>query len=290
MDNISLELIEVFPWNPNFETGIPLIDEQHQRLVHLLNILAAHLAQESESIVIDQVFAELADYAHFHFQTEEEIWRRHFGDDDWFTGHKHAHTTFLERLRALKTQEKTKTLSEMVNEIVKFLTHWLAFHILDNDMRMAKAIRAIESGAGLDQAKEQSIIEMSSIMKVFTASVLAMYDTLAMRTLELVRERSERIRMESEITLLNEQLREKEKREIYVSMLKASHHILNNLLNQLHLFRMEAEASPDFDKVILGQFNEVFGQAENLVCKLSAVPKLDPESIINAVKPENTSE
>jgi len=32
--------VEVFPWNKNFEVGVPLIDEQHQKLVELLNVLA----------------------------------------------------------------------------------------------------------------------------------------------------------------------------------------------------------------------------------------------------------
>jgi hypothetical protein len=32
--------VEVFPWHKNFEIGVPLIDEQHQRLVELLNVLA----------------------------------------------------------------------------------------------------------------------------------------------------------------------------------------------------------------------------------------------------------
>jgi|GEM_PF-2445254 len=31
--------VEVFPWNKNFEVGVPLIDEQHQKF-ELLNVLA----------------------------------------------------------------------------------------------------------------------------------------------------------------------------------------------------------------------------------------------------------
>jgi hypothetical protein len=29
--------IEIFPWNTNFETGISIIDEQHKKLIDLLN-------------------------------------------------------------------------------------------------------------------------------------------------------------------------------------------------------------------------------------------------------------
>ena len=43
-----MKSIDVFPWNENFNTGISKIDEQHQKLVQLLNILASHLAFQSD--------------------------------------------------------------------------------------------------------------------------------------------------------------------------------------------------------------------------------------------------
>ncbi len=287
MDNSKLETIEVFPWNPNFETGIAKIDAQHQQLVHLLNRLAAHLAQESESIVLEKVFSELAAYADFHFQEEEKIWEEHLGEDEWFIGHSLTHEKFLERVNVLKLQEKSSQPHATVDELIKFLTHWLAFHILDNDMRMAKAIIALKSGANLEQAKELAIIEMSGIMRVFTASVLAMYDKLTSRTIELVREREHRIRMEKELLELSERVKESEKREIYVSILNASHHILNNLLNQLLLFKMEAEKSVDFDKKVLKQFNEAFSEAYNHVNNLANVSELSSKNIKKSIDPSN---
>lgn len=287
IDNSKLEALEVFPWNPNFETGIVEIDAQHQQLVHLLNRLAAHLAQESEPVVLEQVFSELAAYADFHFKEEEKIWVEHFGEDEWFTGHSHTHEKFLERVNELRSQEQNSHIHETVDELIKFLTHWLAFHILDNDMRMAKAIASLKSGATLEQAKEHAIIEMSGIMRVFTASVLAMYDKLTSRTIELVREREHRIRMEKELLELSERVKENEKREIYVSILNASHHILNNLLNQLLLFKIEAERSLDFDKNILRQFNDAFSEAYNHVNNLANISDLSSKSIKKSIDSSN---
>ena len=50
---------EVFPWSHNFETGLVLLDMQHQRLVQLLNILAARLVYQADLSVLDGVFDEL---------------------------------------------------------------------------------------------------------------------------------------------------------------------------------------------------------------------------------------
>ena len=53
--------VEVFPWNKNFETGLPLIDMQHQRLVELINILAGHLVYQSDITTMNKVYKDLAD-------------------------------------------------------------------------------------------------------------------------------------------------------------------------------------------------------------------------------------
>lgn len=286
MDNSKFDFIEVFPWNDNFETGILLIDEQHKKLVHLLNMLAAHLAQQSLPIVLDQVFSDLTEYADYHFKTEEMIWKKHFLNDDWYTGHKHTHEIFLTSVQELRESGNTKQFSAVVEDIIKFLTHWLAFHILDSDMRMAKAVHAIESGLHLEQAKDHANVEMSGVMKVLIGTVLGMYDSLTSRILELVKERTERIRMENELHEFNEQLRELEKREIYISTVQASQHILNNLLNQLQLFKMEAERSTDFKKEILELFDGALNEAGDLVLRLSDVTHISKDNIKNSISPK----
>jgi hemerythrin len=53
------EPVEIFPWNQNFETGIPAIDEQHRKLVDLLNVLVSHLAYQSGAPALTKVFKEL---------------------------------------------------------------------------------------------------------------------------------------------------------------------------------------------------------------------------------------
>lgn len=41
MDN----LVEIFPWNDKFSIGIEQLDEQHHRLIDLLNRLAGHMSR-----------------------------------------------------------------------------------------------------------------------------------------------------------------------------------------------------------------------------------------------------
>ena len=55
MTDQQLNFFEIFPWNNNFKTGIPVIDEQHRKLVVLLNQLAAHIANQSDHIEVNDV-------------------------------------------------------------------------------------------------------------------------------------------------------------------------------------------------------------------------------------------
>ena len=55
---MSSAYLEIFPWNENFETGIPLVDEQHKTLISLLNTLVAHLAYQADAPTLNAVFDE----------------------------------------------------------------------------------------------------------------------------------------------------------------------------------------------------------------------------------------
>ena len=152
---------EVFPWNDGFTIGIAQIDEQHQILVQFLNTLASSLAFHADMPSSRLIFMELSDYAVYHFQTEENIWHQYFADDPLEAAHKKSHNDFINKVNSLKYEEKNKPLETVLEDVVSFLTHWLAIHILENDKRMAKVVLAIQSGMSLEQAKQQAIQDMS---------------------------------------------------------------------------------------------------------------------------------
>ncbi len=205
-DNCQLDYLEVFPWNTNFETGHAEIDEQHKVLVNLLNKLANTLTQD-EPTEVNQAFEELAKYADYHFETEELIWAEYFKDDHWFASHQLQHSSFLPKVVELKEKDSNKPLQEIVEDIVKFLIRWLAFHIIDDDKRLAIAAHAIDDGATLEEAKIISDRKMNGSVRVLIETVMMMYDGLSSRTLSLMRERNARIKVEKELKHVNEQLK-----------------------------------------------------------------------------------
>ncbi len=197
----ATQITEVFPWNENFATGIAKIDEQHRRLVELVNSLASHLAYQADIPTLNAIFSELTQYAAYHFQTEEEIWHQYFPEDELELAHKHSHTSFVDDIVRLKNEESIKPIETVIEDILSMLTHWLAFHILESDKRMAKAVLAVQAGATPEEAKSLAEREMSGAIKVLIETVLAMYDSLSSRTLQLLKEMMERQRAEARLRL-----------------------------------------------------------------------------------------
>ncbi len=77
---------------------------------------------------------------------------------------------------------------------------------------------------------------------------------------------------------------------IYSSMLFATHHILNNLLNQMQLFKIEAQKSKDFDRDIIKLYDIAFDEALGLVKRLSQIEHISDERIRASVHPDTSSD
>jgi len=101
----------------------------------------------------------------------------------------------------LKSAEASKPLDDVVEDVLKFLCHWLVYHILDSDMRMAKVVLALQSGLPLIEAKEQSNRLMQGAMKGLFDSVLTMYQSLTHSSLHLAREVIRRQKAEAKLRL-----------------------------------------------------------------------------------------
>ena len=72
---------------------------------------------------------------------------------------------------------------------------------------------------------------------------------------------------------------------IYNSMLYASQHIINNLLNQMLLFKLEAEKSQDFNPQIAELMETAVDEAQDLMTRLSSIDNLSHDGIWESIDP-----
>ena len=82
--------------------------------------------------------------------------------------------------------------------------------------------------------------------------------------------------------------KEKEKREIYLATAGSAQHIINNLLNQMQLFKMEAEANTELNEGVVALYDNAINEGKFLVKKLSSIDVLTREKIKQSVYPESS--
>jgi hemerythrin len=120
----------IAPWNSRFETGIDLIDAQHQSLFEALNNLADSFRAGNSKRQVKVSLEFLVDYTAEHFQSEERFMREM--DYPRLGEHMGEHARLMEQVRDL--QMELLAGKPVTMEVTIFLAEWLKTHIHDSDM------------------------------------------------------------------------------------------------------------------------------------------------------------
>ena len=132
-------------WSKEFETQVEVIDEQHQRLISIINDLTAAIQEGYEQKAIGDLLRALSDYTEYHFETEE--WYFEVFKYDESEAHQLEHQEFVKHIKELGAHHSDTGLDENEpKELLDYLQHWLREHILVNDKRFAAKLLA--SGHG----------------------------------------------------------------------------------------------------------------------------------------------
>lgn len=194
------DAFEIFPWNSNFEIGLEDIDDQHRVLVDILNRLAWHFVSSSPEEDSAQLLDELLAYASYHFEYEESIWQKSFGQSEILRNHKDTHQAFFTRIETLR--QSTAPKEDFLADLFDYVTRWLAYHILESDRRMALTVKAIEAGKSLQEAREHVDSELSGAVSVLVTALLQIFGKLSASTIQLMREKVARQKAEEELQRL----------------------------------------------------------------------------------------
>jgi len=207
---MPLNSIDIFPWDDNFNTGLPKVDEQHKKLVQMLNLLASNIAYGTNIELLNRIFDEMAEYAVYHFETEEAIWHEYLTDDSAEIEHKAIHRSFVEEVVRLKTSLATRSLAELADETLGFLAGWLASHILESDRYLGYVVLARKAQLPIEAAKHRAKEQMGGATRALIDIILSIYSTLSTNTLRLMRELTEHRQDKEELTIARKELQESE--------------------------------------------------------------------------------
>lgn len=124
-------------WSDRLAVGVREIDEQHKRLVDLINDFSDAMYSGNGKHVLGAALMALEEYASHHFHTEERLMERHGYAES--AEHKHGHALFSATIRRLRHRFDSGH-AEIAVEVLFFLREWLVTHILKADRELGRAV------------------------------------------------------------------------------------------------------------------------------------------------------
>lgn len=130
--------LEYAVWSDEYSVGVDGLDEQHRKILHLINDLYNMKTGHKNASATWHLLLELQDYSMAHLAEEEAIMRQ-CGYSD-FDRHKNAHDQFRKNTEQLWKSQRD-IMGDLSFEVLDHLKKWWRQHILGMDLKYAPCIR-----------------------------------------------------------------------------------------------------------------------------------------------------
>lgn len=117
-------------WDDSYSVYVESIDEQHKKLMRMINDLHDSLNKDEESDAIIAVLGRLRDYSREHFKYEEDIFRKYGYQHE--QEHKKRHDDLVQNVNEFENKLLADR-GEVGEELLNFLLYWLENHIKNVD-------------------------------------------------------------------------------------------------------------------------------------------------------------
>ena len=126
-------------WKDEFSVKVSMIDQQHKKLIALLNDLFDGLREQKGKVVVERILGELVSYTEGHFSTEERLMKTNGYPE--FAQHKIEHDALTKKVVDFQREYNAGRTNVPV-ELLHFLRDWLSNHILGTDKRYSAFFQA----------------------------------------------------------------------------------------------------------------------------------------------------
>ena len=126
-----------YEWQDSFSVGSKEMDEQHKKLIAILNHLHDTMKAGKAAKEVGLIVDEMVDYTKFHFSAEEKLMA-----DKQYIGlgsQKAEHAAFVKKAQEFQNEISSGKLSVSI-DVLNFLKDWLSNHILIIDMKYSGKI------------------------------------------------------------------------------------------------------------------------------------------------------
>lgn len=119
-------------WSDDLSVGIGVIDDDHKKLLNLINNLQTAVFYPTGEAFERQALQELVDYTKYHFEREERMMVEN--DYPEYEEHKRQHEEMIAKVNGfMDAYEKNR--EGTIDQLTQFLKSWLINHIAGTDQR-----------------------------------------------------------------------------------------------------------------------------------------------------------
>lgn len=122
-------------WNDSYSVGVVLIDNQHKRLINIINELSDAMGAGKGKDVLGKVLQELIQYVNTHFKTEEDYMVKYSYPE--YEAHRYEHEKLTDEIKRFY-EDFNAGRALLTIQIMNFLRNWLMDHIVVKDKKFGK--------------------------------------------------------------------------------------------------------------------------------------------------------
>ncbi|WP_136805237.1 bacteriohemerythrin [Desulfosediminicola flagellatus] len=124
--------MEIITWTKSFSVGVKEMDDQHKKLIAMINRLIEEQHTLTEPETIAELLTGMTDYALEHFRAEEYLMSE-YGYENQARQVK-SHEEFI--ARTMDFMSSTEIGPNILSKaLLEYLKSWLVGHILNEDMQ-----------------------------------------------------------------------------------------------------------------------------------------------------------
>ncbi len=126
---------EFIKWSKSLETGVHQFDEQHKKLVSIINNLYNAIRQNKGKQMLERTLNELVEYTVYHFESEEKAFQKYGFPQS--ANHIKSHDKLKDAVgQFLDNYKKGKEVIGF--NLMSFLQDWLKNHIMHEDKEYSR--------------------------------------------------------------------------------------------------------------------------------------------------------
>ena len=153
-------------WNDGLVIGIKSIDDDHKKLLNLINEFSEAIDSNTSDEEFEKIFNELNNYVNEHLLREEVLIKKSGYKE--FDAHQNQHKAFVNKIPEIKNKFFSKNNYFDRKDIIIFLTDWLINHIINEDMKLIKHFK--KSGL-IEKDKDKKLLWKSKLLEFITTTV-----------------------------------------------------------------------------------------------------------------------